>query len=341
MEKLNVLGLETKNGYRTFELYNGDLSKLDRNVDVLIVSAFRKNYAPIKGTLIGSLYENCNLSVDKLSLEPDMNFRDSLGFWISKEINDLAFKRILCLEIIGSEIPISEIIRNAFIGLTIIEAKGLPIKNVAMPIIGAGNQRLNPETILRNLLPAAKDYLDRSQRTEALYFVEKNPEYASICSNVMNDILGRHHVVIPHSQLLSSITEDVHNKILQANDLFLPDHTNVRDDLLRLCHSKEIHLVELGVSSRKLVEIIVKKLGFLKSSLYNSIRELHESGSVAPWICGYMNVLRHIGNEEAHSGDHNDRVPPYVDKTDLALTLMCVQRLLEFWIEDKPIKKQE
>ena len=206
---------------------------------------------------------------------------------------------------------------------------------MALPIIGAGNQRLDPENILRNLIPAAKEFFDRSQKVESLYFVEINEKYASICSKIMDEILVRHQILIPHSQLLTSITGDVTNKIFEASDLFEPEYTQLRDDWLRLCHSKEVHFFELGVLSRKLVEILIKKFGVTSSNLYGAIDKLRRTGMVAPWICGYMNILRQIGNEQAHSGDPVSRIPPFVEEDDLALTLMCVQSLLEFWIEYK------
>ncbi|MGE4068630.1 MAG: DUF4145 domain-containing protein [Vicinamibacterales bacterium] len=78
--------------------------------------------------------------------------------------------------------------------------------------------------------------------------------------------------------------------------------------------------------------MLVTRLGGTKTGhLHQRIRNLEEQGHVAPWICGYMHVLRHLGNEAAHEQGLTPRVPPVVDQSDLGLCLLCVERLLRFW----------
>ncbi len=332
MEQINVLGIETRYGYRTFELYRGDLSQMDRPVDVLVLSAFADCYVPIRGTLLGSLAENCHLDIAELVKTPAFDFRDSLGVWISREIKGQSFGRVLCAELIGVGLPISEVLANIFVGLLVMEAKGTNVRSVALPVLGAGNQRLSPAEIISNLLPAARDYLERSVTTESILFVELNADRAEACAKAMDQMLGRQRVTIPHDQLLATLTADVADKVHQSTALFSGESA-LKDHWLHLCDAPEVRLFELGMLARQLVELLVSRLGGGSSApLYNRIRSLEENGGIAPWMCGYMNVLRHVGNEAAHTSTAPSRRPPVVEQADLALTLLCVHRLLEFWI---------
>lgn len=337
MKQLNILGIETRFGYRTFELYEGDLSKLDRNVDVLVISAFANGYMPTPGTVIGALHKNCGLRINEMSYQPELDFRSTLGIWISNKIENQMFGRIICAELIGGQHKIEEVLNNVFVGLSILEAKGEDIQSVALPVLGAGFQLISASDTMKHILPAAREYLNRSLRTESILFVELTPNNAVSCSSAMDQLLGREKVTIPRDQLLISLTTEVSQKIQEANSLFGQENRLLRDDWLRLCATREVHIFELGVLARKLIELLVYRLGGTSSSpLYNRIRTLEEKGEIAPWICGYMNVLRHIGNAEAHSKTSSSRYPPFVEKGDLALSLFCVHRLLEFWIDYQP-----
>lgn len=85
MNRINILGSDTKFGFRTFELYEGDISQLNRKVDVLVISAFSRNYVPFPGTVIWALKNNNNLNVSELAEFPAWDFRSTLDIWISKK----------------------------------------------------------------------------------------------------------------------------------------------------------------------------------------------------------------------------------------------------------------
>ena len=54
---------------------------------------------------------------------------------------------------------------------------------------------------------------------------------------------------------------------------------------------------------------------------------------IADWIRSYMHVLRIFGNEAAHERQKLNRKPLSINETDIALSLFCLQRLLEFWVD--------
>jgi hypothetical protein len=59
--------------------------------------------------------------------------------------------------------------------------------------------------------------------------------------------------------------------------------------------------------------------------------------AVAEWIISYLNLLRTIGNETAHEPmdrrKFESRLPPKLDRGDLALCLFAIQIVLDFWAD--------
>jgi hypothetical protein len=334
MRRLNVLGLETRSGYRTMELFEGDVTSLQQHADVLVVSSYVGDYAPVPGTVIGALEAQLKVSVAGLSRTPAYDFRDSLGVWISRRLDVAPFTRILCAELTGQPLATGEVLENVFVGLSILEAKGGQIGSVVLPLLGTGSQGLDEETVIRSLLHAGELFLGRSLGAQTLRFVEHDTGRAERLANAMDKVLGRVTVSLPKQELVESLRQDIRNRLYQATALFeLPD-SSLRNDWLGLLAASEVRSFELGVLSRRLLEVLVTKLmGASKEPLYSRIRALETSGKVAPWICGYMHVLRHLGNEAAHeTAAASDREPPRLETVDLALGLFCVERLLEFWL---------
>src|SRR5690348_1102201 len=98
MDPINQIGIDTRFGYRTFELYEGDLTRIGCQVDILVASAFKGNYEATKGTVVGALQRSLGLDVAHLASTCDFDFRDALGIWISKPIEGREFTRLLCVE---------------------------------------------------------------------------------------------------------------------------------------------------------------------------------------------------------------------------------------------------
>ncbi|PIK34525.1 hypothetical protein BSL78_28650 [Apostichopus japonicus] len=97
-DKIRVL---TQNGECSIEYYLGDICclKPENKVDVLLVSAFRENYDPIKGTLIGALRYQLKLNVAEYALNKAEDLREYYSCWVSHPLPEhLPFKRLLCFE---------------------------------------------------------------------------------------------------------------------------------------------------------------------------------------------------------------------------------------------------
>ncbi|MGH7848110.1 MAG: hypothetical protein ACREQW_23450 [Candidatus Binatia bacterium] len=173
-ERLNIVGLDTAWGFKTIELYEGDLSADGISFDLLVASAFAGGYNPRPGTLFGDLKINQGIDMRDEETTAEYDFRRPLGLWISRELHGHSFRRILVLEMIGMQWPMEECIKNAFAAVAAVSAKGIDVRTLAMPVLGAGNQGIPPSEILPPLLRAAEASLRRHELPERIVFVEKD-----------------------------------------------------------------------------------------------------------------------------------------------------------------------
>jgi O-acetyl-ADP-ribose deacetylase (regulator of RNase III) len=333
MKQLNLLEIETRWGYKTFELYQGDITALEFPVDVLAVSSFYGNYAPVAKTVIGALHDNCGVEVGELARRPEFNLKDVFNCWVARLPGDGKFRRVLCVEFADGDEP-REVIENLFVTLSVLEVKGIKVGTLALPILGTGNQVLSPEKIIKALLDSAQKYMNRSQTLKRIVFVEINKERARQLDKAMNDALGRVKVVMPKGALSEQLRKEIGEKVEAAAALAGPKGHEVFSDLRRLIGSGQSRSFEIGIVSRRLVEFVAddllrkSKKGF---DLYRKIDSLSERG-VADWVRSYMHVLRILGNESAHEKDRGDRVPANIEEDDLTLCFFCLQRVLDFWV---------
>jgi hypothetical protein len=337
MQLRNIVGVETRHGLRTFELHHGDLTSPAAKADLLIVSAFASEYAPIPGSLIGALFKRCSISVEDLSLAPEFDLREAFSFWISPELSGRQFKRILGVEIVGSALQPAEVMENVFVGIAILEAKGIRIESVALPLLGGGLQEMEADDVVPPLLGAAKRALERSLCLKRILFIDIDASRVEHLRIAMDAALRRVHVTLPKTELIQSLRADILRALDHTLELFRPAHEALPTELSRILSQVEPRSFEVGLLGRRLAEFITDDLlARPKTSpdLAKKIEQLAEKG-VAPWIRGYLHTLRTFGNESAHEKAATGRVPEALSEDDLAVCLFCIRRILAFWTDNR------
>ena len=100
----------------------------------------------------------------------------------------------------------------------------------------------------------------------------------------------------------------------------------------------DLRSFEAGVLARRLIEFVVDDL--IRSSggtpgidLFKKIETLHNR-NIAQWISSYMHVLRIFGNESAHERNTH-RMPSELTENDFIISLFCLNRVLQFWLDTK------
>jgi Domain of unknown function (DUF4145) len=333
MKRINLIDIETQWGYRTFELHQGDITRFDFKIDVLAISAFKGDYRPVKGTLIEALFKKCQIDLEALSAQREYDLVEPLGCWIAKAKPDTKFERLICVEIVGHKFEIREVVENLFAMLAMLEVKGIKPQTLALPILGGGQQKLKPADVIKELLEGATKYMHHSPHIQRILFVEKQRDKANELNLAMDEFLGRVKVALPKGKVFDHSRRRVLASIDAAIKAAAKDQVEPFQNAQRLLKAPQVRSFELGIMARRLVEFVVNDVlrGKAKGDLCGNIEKLSQE-HIADWVRSYMHVLRVFGNQEAHDKTDIIRKPTAITESDMALSLYCLQQVLDFWL---------
>jgi O-acetyl-ADP-ribose deacetylase (regulator of RNase III) len=333
MERLNITEVETRFGYRSFEIWEGDLTRIAERVDALAVSALPSNYDLVPGTVVAALDQNLGISVGALAQAKELDYRSVLDCWVSRKLEHGPFGRIVCVETVRGRAGIQSTLENVFVFLSLLEAKGIEIETFLMPMLAAGNQQFEAKQVIGILVPSAIRHLERSFALRRIAFVAYRKAEAELLSRQMDELLGRARVLATSGPIEEGLRKELDVAFSRVAGLPGDQQPPNLSELRRLILSPESRALEIGISGRRLVEfmaarLLAKKVG---GDLMTDIEALAAT-HVAPWIRSYMHTLRVIGNEQAHQRNADARHPPHVTDRDVTACLFCIQRLLDFWL---------
>lgn len=177
----------TKNGeIKDFRVMSGSITALEGAYDIAVCSAFQGNYYPLRGTLIGALFDDKRVNVDGLSDDRELSL-DELGCWLSKPTRS-NFTRIACVEItaLGREFSLPAVsdalLKRSFSSLRMLleqaELRGIPISRVVLPILGAGAQLLSVAEVAGPMLKQLFHALETIETLQSVTVCEYNEEKA-------------------------------------------------------------------------------------------------------------------------------------------------------------------
>ncbi|MCS5488870.1 hypothetical protein [Algoriphagus limi] len=329
MSFINSIDIDTKSGYRSFELHQGDITQLGFPVGGIVVSAFSGGYIPVPGTILGAFHEK-GVSVKHLFENQKFDYRNPFSVWVAENSSEaIDFDYLFCLEIKGTEFTIQEAIRNLFTVLTIAELKGLEIKTLAIPLLGTGNQKIDPAKIVEDLIQLSLDFLKYSRHIEKIIYVAFDDEKATFLHSEMNRILGRNMVVIPRGDRIEKLKKGIKNEIEKIRRLDVDDESfrNILDAFRR----EDSTAYEFGSTSRKVLEFIIDYLikPELNISLFKKIAILNQS-KIAKWYIQYFHLVREFGNLNVHHRSDN-QIPSEMELEDVELGLSALFRILAFF----------
>jgi hypothetical protein len=124
MTMINTVDVDTRWGYRSFELWNADITNLGFAIDLLIISAVGSGLWPMDGTVIGALSSRLAISNEQLREEREFDFIQPLNLWGSSKIASMQIHRIMCVHIPPGETNITQMVEQAVLVLPILEARG-------------------------------------------------------------------------------------------------------------------------------------------------------------------------------------------------------------------------
>lgn len=352
-ELRNAIDYDSPHGYRSFELWQGDITDPGVSVDVLVVS-YLEGFEPVEASVVTALHKQHGINIFALARNCEYDLRQALGTWVSFPLQEgYPFRRIIGVEMTSTvEASPSIAIDNVFATFALLEAKvkGIEvskrnevIRTLALPVLGAGGMAFDPNCVLDALIPTAKSAVERSPTLERVVFVAYNAKMANLLDAVMNTKLGRGHVKLLAKQksILCDLCSDIVEAIRAGKHLVDTRHGPLFCELENVLHRDEIRSFEIGILGRRLAEMIVDDIvasndeaPVKKMPLTKSIEALGRQG-VSGWITSYLHVLRSLGNESAHEAHVGKSTPPFVNEEDLVIGLFCIRRLLAFWVDAK------
>lgn len=176
------LDVPTPRGPASIEFYVGDILAMPRdwNVDILVVSANRNDYAPTPGTLIESLLQH-GVNVERLARHMEFDMRAYSSCWLSRDLGragaTLPVRRILGFEPVGVHTPASKI-DDVFLTLMPVLANSDDGATVAMSLVGTGGKMGLVATLVEPLVKSAMHWMQAGLNMDRLVVVEKNREKA-------------------------------------------------------------------------------------------------------------------------------------------------------------------
>lgn len=340
MGLVNVIDVPTLSGIKTVEVHHGDITSSTLHIDLLLVSAFQRSYHPTPGTVIHALEENMGISTNDLSINPLVDLRGTMDSWISRKITDKPIKYLGCVENVGSNwfdngTP-EDGVGNVFALLSLLFFKDPEISTVAMPILGTGKQNARLGLILPILIEKAIQSLSFNHHLKTVYFIEKTVEKANSI-----DVEINHHLKRSENNLEFVADSNVENEILGEvlkKLVILKSHnehvttSDTIETLISRIQDKDMRFFELGILSRKLIELLLSDLLDSEKkghTLFESIKEL-KGKNVTDWMLAYLHTIRIFGNSVAH--ETVGGIPVKMNQTDVIVLLHALSRALDFAI---------
>jgi hypothetical protein len=340
-EKLNQLYVDTRWGYRSFELWHGDITKLNFTINLLLTAQPGRQRAH---SLQRSLKSELDISVSSLEEARELDFVQPLGVWVSRRIEGekgQKIHRILCMEVLpDSTAP--QRIRDAFLVLPILAARDIELETICLPILGAGAIGLNAEDVVRPILEGSDWALNNIQQLNRICFVDIKRDKALTMSKALDDVLGRVKLTIARGEAADRIRHAISDTIDKVTAVD-PDIHKIASDI-RAAIKPEGRSVQIGNAGRQLSEYILKQIlpAPARQSLFDRIENAIpvsvndqidniRFSPAATWMNAYFHLLRLFGNETSHH-ENSNRVPHSIEDKDVLLILFAIERVLTFWV---------
>lgn len=345
---LNFFDVETANGDCGVELHVGDLPDLGLEVDLLVVSAFQGHYQPVKGTLLGRLQEAYRLDLTRL--EVDLDLRSSpLHCWVSAPLPDgiasaqqSRFHRLAVIE--GAYVtpsPSDDLLpwspfNRLFSLLALLPMRSIACHSVATPLLGSGNQGIEPLTHFPELLEAYRQAFRYVPELRRLILFDRNDEHLGQLAQAIDSALGRSRRDPFHLDLQGSLPglEALADRMQRWDHGGRSSPSTLSHDiraLITLLRSEQVSPIALGIHARRVVEQLVlqdlaEEPDVERLTLHRGIQRLQQKG-IDRWLISCLHQVRCFGNWMGHPPGNSDARP--VQQHDVLAMLAALQRVLE------------
>ena len=357
MESNNTFSFETNYGLKSINLVLSDITKLKIPINVLIVSAFKGNYHPIKGTIIGSLLDD-GINVENLANTPEYDLRNSKGVWLSQKTDNEHIQRIACTEILyyngqkdtdTPDINLKKQISSIFSLLAACVYDGIKIETIAMSVLGTGAQKFSPNVVIPILIEECKKAMETINGINTIYICTNTKNVLNELSTAMNHYLGRTPMELASIKfdeytqpMLDPIIKDLKMIVSRRLSKKNPKPTKnilVISEFIDILENSDKHRgFELTILARRVLEVMVFDLtddsseenSNRISDLNGNLDKIAKKYKMAKWIKSYLHLIRILGNSTAHVGK-SEEIPESPDSHDLIVLIHCLAIIIPYW----------
>ena len=168
-------------------LFKGDLTEIPpiHRVDLLVLSAFKRDYSPTPNSLIGGL-DRIHVSVGELAKAPEfVGVSADAKCWISRPIDGdpLNFHRLMCVEPDHPGLA-AEAVNRAFLELNRYIQAGNVVRTVALPILATGDMGQSVELMTNALLDAVIGWFGAGMSVEQVKLVVRSENDLQIVKKI-------------------------------------------------------------------------------------------------------------------------------------------------------------
>ena len=221
--------------------------------------------------------------------------------------------------------------------LSILPHKGISVNTIALPILGTGHQGNRIEDVLPSLIDKAIYALNSISTLNTIYFVESDCSRSELIDKILNEKLKRNQDVLEtvfENDALTALLDRIKQKLLHLKSGKAKfKNSSIIDNLVSKILQKNLKFYELGILSRKLLEMIVQDLlpdnrvkGKTLNELIHELSNMH----VAPWMTSYIHIIRVFGNSVAHYSEEESNFPETMDSTDILIFIYSLDKVLDF-----------
>ena len=286
MKEIERISINTVYGAKTISVLCGDIAELDRELDVMTVSAFKGGYYPSVGTMINALNKK-GISVQKLSERPRIDLRAVCNTWFSEPApaSGLPIRRIGCVEMRplrlvtkheGPETDVLTSVRSYFRMLDIASLSGVELRTLGMPILGSGNQGISDAFISKPIINECLSFLQSNESIREICVIEYNEKKAEDFANTLRESYS-----ILQNNMDAEKQQDASGERPLAFISYASGDRNVADNLCAKLEANGVRVwyaprnVDRPVYATAIVEAIARSSHFVLILSSNSLASEH------------------------------------------------------------------
>ncbi len=187
MNALFETELSTSFGKKTISVVAENIVNIEEKIDVFTTSAYKGDYEPVEFTVFSALY-GMGIDVEALAKKPLIDLRYISNIWLSGETSHEYIRHVGCIETdiaffdegvqAQKEKRLINSIKAYFRMLDVATLSGVKIETVAMPLLGAGSQKISESLTLYPIINESIQFLKRNETVKRIYFIDRNQSHA-------------------------------------------------------------------------------------------------------------------------------------------------------------------